>query len=356
MKKFVKGVLVLSIGVMLAGCSCNNNQDQTQVEFQESYNANNVYDDVSTNLTNLYDNAVKSTVVIEGIGQSSSQLGTGVVYKEEGNYAYIITNAHVLTDKNGNDFYSNIDVTFSNYVKVRGTFVYLDKNEDVAVITVAKSDNYVKANIVANDTTAKVGDSVFAIGNPHGNYFSVTEGIISKNKIKTTTDYISGTKDTKTYVYNTTATINSGNSGGPVFNSDGKVIAINTMQPTADNIRNFNLAIPVNYFIKVADYIVTNRSEYVKPTLNLEVKAICDYSVSEITTLGINVERGVYVTSSNETEVARGRIITHVNGAEVATLADYEYELLKYSKNEIVELTTSDITGNSVRKVNLKMK
>jgi serine protease Do len=301
----------------------------------------------------LYATAVKSTVRV--IAKNS--LGSGVVYKEEGNYAYILTNAHVLTDVSNTDNYSSIEIVFSNYVRVKGTYIYLDKNEDVAVISVPKSDNYTVAKIVSSDTDTKVGEEVLAIGNPSGIYFSASYGKISATKIKTTTDYISGTSATTTYVYNSDATLNGGNSGGPLFNSNGEVIAINTMRPTDEtNTRDFNYSIPINHFIKVADYIVSNRTSYSRAYLNIEGKSICDYSTSEIATLGITVKTGVYVTSSSETEVSRGRIITQVNGASVATLSDYEYELLKYSKNETITLTTVDISGNNSRTINLRLR
>lgn len=357
MKKFTKGLMVLSLGsLFIGGCSCNNDKNDGETRIEYNYDSNHVYDDVSSNLTALYNEAVKSTVVIKTSNGTSSQIGSGVVYKEEGNYAYILTNAHVLTDKANVRYYDNIEVTFSNYTKVKGTFIFLDKNEDVGVISVNKSDNYTVAKIVNSDNDTHIGDQVFSIGNPHGNYFSVSTGVISKNKLETTTDYISGSSATKTYVFNSTATINPGNSGGAMFNSKGEVIAINSMQPNSTDIRNFNYSIPVNYFIKVANYIVANRTAYERAKINLEVKSICDYSVDQLNTLGIVVKRGVHVSESYETEINKGRIITHINGVEIANIDDYKYELLKYSKNETITLTTVDITGTNVRNVNLAMR
>ena len=351
----MKGMLALSVGVLLAGCGCKNNEDNQTPQIEQVYDTNKVYDDVSTNLTSLYEESKASTVRV----MAGSQLGSGVVYKEEGNYAYILTNAHVVTDKSGNEYYKNIEIVFSNFVRVKGTCINFDKNEDVAVISVSKSDNYTVAKIVNSDTDVKIGESVYSIGNPRGDYFSVTTGVISANRIETTTDYISGSTATKTFVYNSTATINSGNSGGPMFNSDGEVIAINSMQPSDTTIRNYNYSIPINYFIKVADHIVKNnsaQSSFTKSTLLIEGVSICDFSVSDLATKGIVVKKGVYVKSSSEDEVPSERIITHVNGNAVATLNDYKFELLKYSKGDTVTLTTTDVVGTNSRDVNLIMK
>jgi serine protease Do len=349
MKKFVKGMMVLSISVLLAGCGCNNDNTNEKPLIQNEEES--VVVNVSTEYEGLYQETVKSTVRI----QAGTQLGSGVVYKEEGNLAYILTNAHVLTDKDGNPYYNDIEIIFSNYAKVKGTYIYLDRNEDVAVVSVPKSENYTVAKIVNSDTDVNVGESVYSIGNPYGAYFAMTTGTLSSNRIKTSTDYISGDSDTKTYVYNSTATINKGNSGGPLFNSEGEVVAINSMQPSSSDMRNFNYSIPINYFIKVANYIVTNRTPYVKPTLNIKVKSICEYSTSELSTLGITVLKGVHVTTAND-EIAKGRIITQVNGREIATLEDYEFELLKYSKNDTITLTTTDIVGSQTKTINIKVK
>lgn len=354
MKKLTKGLFVLSLGLMVAGCSCNNDKEPEPIE--NIYNVNNVYDDVSTNFEAIYNEAVQSTVTIIAKGQ----IGSGVVYKEEGNVAYVLTNAHVLTDASSNDYTNSnfVDIIFSNYVRVRGEKIFLDKNEDVAVVKIEKSQDYKVAKVIARDSNVSIGETVFAIGNPKGNSFSVTTGVISTNRLETTTDYISGTSSTKTFVFNTTATINPGNSGGALFNSKGEVIAINSMQPSDQTTtRNFNYAIPINHFIDVADYIVTFRETYTKPKLNLEVKSICDYSSSDIAKMGIAVKKGVYITNANEgEEISKGRIITHIEGEEIATSLDYYFKLMEYNKGQTIQLTTTDVYGNNIKTVNLIMK
>ena len=62
----------------------------------------------------------------------------------------------------------------------------------------------------------------------------------------------------------------------------GEVVAINTMHPGDQSLRNYNYSIPINYFIKVANFLVTNRSAYVNAKLDMDLKAICDYSLSEV--------------------------------------------------------------------------
>lgn len=349
MKKLVKGIMAMSLSVALfGGCSCQKNEPPVIQEQEETP----VALDYSNNYKELYQEVLPSVVRVHAGGR----VGTGVVYKEEGEFAYILTNAHVLTDKDGTRYYDNLEVVFSNYTRVKGTFVFLDKNEDVGVISVKKSDNYELAKIIDNDSDVEIGESVFSVGHPNYDYFSMTMGNITANRIETSTAHISNAATT-TFVYNSTATVNSGNSGGPMFNSKGEVIAINTMHPKEETgLRNYNYSIPINHFIKVANYIVVNRENYVRPTLGIGVKSICDYTTNEIATMGIAVKKGVYVTQTNDASIQKGRIITHINGKEIATEADYKFELLKYSKNQTITLTTIDVVGVQARDVNITVR
>ena len=350
MKKILKGMMLLSVGLLLTGCGKNSDEpDSPQIQ-QPSENQNQIFD-ISTDKVALYEESVKSIVRVN----AGSQLGSGVVYKKESGLAYILTNAHVLTDTTGNKHYENIEVIFHDFSRAKGTYIGLDKTKDVAVFTVKDTDSCVAAKIVAKDTDVTIGESVYAIGNPFGEYFSVTDGIISANRWKTSTSYISGS-ETLVNVYNSTATINSGNSGGALFNSKGEVIAINSMHPQNTNMRNFNYSIPINYFIKIANHIVKNNTTYVNAKLNIEGKSICDFSVDTLTSKGIKVKNGVYIDKSSETGLLVGRVITKINGNSVETLSDYEFELLKYSTGETITVVTVDNAGTNERTVSVTLK
>lgn len=304
-------------------------------------------------LTELYNESVMSVVRI----LTSNSVGSGLVYKEDEQYAYIITNAHVLSDLYGNNYTSSLEVVFSNFTRVKAHSIYYDRNEDIAVIRVNKSNNYKVAKIIENDSNVNIGEQVYSIGNPNGNYFSMTTGYISDNRIKTTTDYISGSNSTKTYVYNSSATINPGNSGGPLFNSKGEVIAINSMKPSDYQLKtNHNYSIPINYFIKVANYISTNLTTYNRPTLNIVIKSLFEYTTTELNNLGITTTSGVYVTSSTEPGLENGKIITHINGKKVRSVEDYEFELLKCNKNATIELNIVDKNGLNTKSITLTTK
>ena len=360
MKKMRKGLVILSAAFLLftTGCSCNKDNNTTPPT-QQNYDESKNYQAYSSSLQGLYEENVKSTVAVIAYNKSKgiTSNGTGVVYKEDEQFAYILTNAHVLYAKyDSSGKISNtqmtdlVEVIFSNYVREKATFLAFDRDEDVAVLSVRKSSNYKVATIVRDDSATKVGEAVFAIGNPHKQYFSMSEGIVSATKLKEKIDYISTTDYATTFVYNTTAVINSGNSGGPLFNAKGEVVAINTMYPvnqSGKEYRNFNYSIPARHFIEVADYIITKgNNSYKRAYLDLEGISISSKNTEEITTL-TQVKTGVFVTSSNCVGITENKtVIIAVGGVAINTIEDLEYELFtKYAKADSVQLTIVDKNG-----------
>ena len=97
---------MLSLGLLVCFAGCSNEEQKDTIKIEEQYDSQRVYNDLSDNLVDLYNDCVKSTVKVTGIAASKKTLvGSGVVYKEEGNYAYILTNAHVITTKDGAEQY-----------------------------------------------------------------------------------------------------------------------------------------------------------------------------------------------------------------------------------------------------------
>lgn len=142
--------------------------------------------------------------------RSASALGAGFVISEDG---YVVTNNHVIA---GAD---EIEVEFINGDIFPAKIVGTDANIDIAVLKI-EADNPFEYVAFGNSDVARVGDWVMAMGNPLGQGFSVSAGIISARNRE-----LSGPYDD--YIQ-TDAAINRGNSGGPLFNMDGEVIGVNT--------------------------------------------------------------------------------------------------------------------------------
>ncbi len=150
----------------------------------------------------------------------SSALGSGFVISEDG---YIVTNNHVI------DAADEIEIEFFDGDTLRAEIVGVDPRTDIALLKV-ESDEALPFVEFGNSDAARVGDWVIAIGNPLGQGFSVSAGIVSaRNRT------LQGSYDD---FIQTDAAINRGNSGGPLFNVDGEVIGVNTaiLSPTGGSI------------------------------------------------------------------------------------------------------------------------
>ena len=169
----------------------------------------------------------------------ASSLGSGFVVDASG---IIVTNNHVIADAD------EITVEFTDGTKLKAKVLGTDKKTDLAVLEVEPSKP-LKAVPFGNSSGARIGDWVMAIGNPFGQGGSVTLGIISATK----RDIRSGPYDN---FIQTDASINRGNSGGPLFNMEGEVIGINTaiISPSGGSI-GIGFSIPSNLAVGIIDQL-----------------------------------------------------------------------------------------------------
>lgn len=177
---------------------------------------------------------VGSTIFLQN-GTSDLGVGSGVIISENG---YILTNWHVSGDK-----YSSCYVTLETGNTYTGNVVWADSNLDLSIVKINMTGlKYIR---LADSDNIKIGENVYAIGNPIGFEFqrTVTSGIISgKNRTIKIEE-----EDRSTYMEDliqTDATINPGNSGGPLINQEGNMIGINTIK--ISSAEGIGFAVPIN--------------------------------------------------------------------------------------------------------------
>jgi S1-C subfamily serine protease len=181
-----------------------------------------------------------------GQTQNSQALGTGFVVDKTG---YVLTNAHVV-EENGQRA-SSVTVVFnksgSETQRVKGQLVGVDTGSDVAVIKVDPSGLTLNPLPLGNSDTIAVGEPVVAIGNPLGYDFSITSGIVSA----TGRSLQAPNGQTIPNGIQTDAAINQGNSGGPLIDSQGKVIGINEqIASQGGGNEGLGFAVPINTAIR----------------------------------------------------------------------------------------------------------
>ena len=232
----------------------------------------------------------------------STALGSGFVISEDG---YVVTNNHVIKDAD------EIEIEFFTGERLAAKVVGADPKVDIALLKVEpeKPLTFVK---FGDSDTARVGDWVLAMGNPLGQGFSLSAGIVSaRNRA------LSGTYDD--YIQ-TDAAINRGNSGGPLFNMDGDVVGVNTaiLSPTGGSI-GIGFSMASNVVTRVVDQL-REFGETRRGWLGVRIQDVTD-DVAEA--MGLEKVAGALVTDVPEGPAAEagmlaGDVILSFDGRDVA--------------------------------------
>ncbi|MBR3891322.1 MAG: serine protease [Bacilli bacterium] len=354
--KFKKLLILLFVPFFLTGCEWNfelyDPSDQSGFEQQppsipgngqinvinpSNYNGTINYAPPSQVLLSkeeVYEQSVTSTVYITGMIEEGMVLGSGVVFSEDSNYAYIFTNAHVVTGA------TSIEVTYSNLKKSAATIVGYNVLEDVAVLSVSKSNNYTIATLQTSDNL-KVGMEVIAIGTPSSTEynFTATSGIISKLDSPITSVY---DENYSLLMIQTDASLNNGNSGGPLFDLYGNLIGINSMKLLLDDAYNkiddINFSIPMDRAIFMANSFFENKP-YTRGKLGITIIDVVDLTLADKASYNVTLDYGIYVLESTNTLFKLNDVVTKINGIEFNSKIQFQKELFKHYKNEPIEFT-----------------
>lgn len=281
-----------------------------------------------------------------GFGQpttaTATATGSGIIISEDG---YILTNNHVV-DTNSNNSYSYYDISDATSVKVTlnaGTYgndatfdakiVGKDSQTDLAVLKIEKTG--LTAAEFADSDEAVVGEFVMAVGSPLGLDATVTSGIISAVNREVESDG-------NTYVcIQTDAAINSGNSGGALVNSDGKVIGINTLKLSGSGVEGIGFAIPINSTLDIIDDLI-EYNKVIRPYIGFT-----GMDLDEATAKEYDLVVGAYVRSVDDFSPAQkaglqaGDVIVKVDGQSITTMDELNDIKNSHKVGDVLTLTVN---------------
>ena len=284
-----------------------------------------------TGIADAVEKVYDSVVTIETyVNNRAYASGTGFVFKTEVDKAYILTNSHVISNSN------SVKVTFTNNKQVTADVVGSDDYSDIAVLSVNKDDILLIAETGSSEDM-RVGDTTFAVGAPIDSSiysWSVTRGILSgKDRLVEVTS--SDNKSTYVMeVLQTDTAINSGNSGGPLCNSNGQVIGITNMKLASSQIEGIGFAIPIEEALKYAESIISGK-QISRPYLGITIYDATNYYSN---TSGIYIEYVEQNSAADKAGLQKGDKILEVNGKEVSNSSYFKHELYKYDVGEQITI------------------
>ena len=327
----------------------NTNVETTRVAYNngqdEETDISEVIENVSSCIVGISKENKKSDSIFLNNDATSSTIGTGMIVSKKG---YILTNNHVCGDKN-----SKCYVTLENGKEYIGNVIWSDSDIDLAIVKV--DTVFLKTFELGDSENIKVGQEVYAIGNPIGFEFkrTVTYGIISA--VDRT---IKIENEDKTYSYmseliQTDATINPGNSGGPLINSEGKVIGINTVKiTTAEGI---GFAVPINIVKPIIEKL-NNNEEFEEAKIGIFAY---DNSILPYLDDDMELESGIYVAqieidgAAARSGIKVGDIITKVDDIEISKMS--QLRMYIYKKNPNNKITLTILRNNKERKIDITL-
>ena len=273
--------------------------------------------------------------------QVSSQ-GSGVIYKKDGEYAYIVTNTHVINGA------KKVDIRLADGTKVPGEIVGTDTYSDIAVVKISSE----KVSAVAefgDSSQLTVGETAIAIGSPLGSEYAntVTQGIVSSLNRTVSLKSEDG-QAISTKAIQTDTAINPGNSGGPLINIQGQVIGITSSKIATNggtSVEGLGFAIPSNDAIKIIEQL-ENNGKVTRPALGIQMVNLSNLSTTDLQKLKLpdSITSGVAVRSVQSNMPANGHlekydVITKVDGNPITSATELQNALYSHSVGDEMTIT-----------------
>lgn len=327
-----------------------NSTTITQTSVKNENSTTKAVDKVKDAVVSIITYSANSQNSLFGYGESDtdtnteqvSSQGSGVIYKKDGEYAYIVTNTHVINGA------KKVDIRLADGTKVPGEIVGTDTYSDIAVVKISSE----KVSAVAefgDSSQLTVGETAIAIGSPLGSEYAntVTQGIISSLNRTVSLKSEDG-QAISTKAIQTDTAINPGNSGGPLINIQGQVIGITSSKIATNggtSVEGLGFAIPSNDAIKIIEQL-ENNGKVTRPALGIQMVNLSNLSTTDLQKLKLpdSITSGVAVRSVQSNMPANGHlekydVITKVDGNPITSATELQNALYSHSVGDEMTIT-----------------
>ena len=268
--------------------------------------------------------------------------GSGVIYKREGDNAYLVTNTHVINGA------KKVDIRLADGTKVPGEIVGYDTYSDIAVVKIA-ADKVTTVAEFGDSSQLTVGETAIAIGSPLGSEYAntVTQGIVSSLNRNVSLKSEDG-QAISTNAIQTDTAINPGNSGGPLINIQGQVIGITSSKIASNggtSVEGLGFAIPANDVINIIKQLEKD-GKVTRPALGIHMVNLSNLSTTDLQKLKLprNVTSGVAVRSVQKNMPANGHlqqydVITKIDDKAISSTTELQSALYSHSIGDSMTIT-----------------
>lgn len=260
--------------------------------------------------------------------------GTGIIFSDDG---YILTNYHVVEMAVSEGY--KINVVLNDGSTYEAQFIGKENDmNDVAILKIAAEG--LNAATIGDSDSLEVGESIYTVGNPLDELANtMTSGIVSALNRDISFSNDTGTAD-KIKMFQIDAAVNSGNSGGPVYNAEGEVIGIVTAKYSSSNFDGLGFAIPINDVMTIVEDLINYGYVSGKASLGVDARTI-----NSTVAIYYDMREGAFIVSIFEGSCAEragllmGDIIVKVGDYDIFDTNDLSYALKNYAANDTVTVT-----------------
>jgi len=321
--RFARGDFAVNNNVILGGRHPNKSHGENFVSplitNPDSISAQDIYDIALTQVVGISTEAPDTLGIFGTPGSMTPISGTGFIISTDG---YILTNYHVVEVSHARN--TPITIVLSDSSTHIATVVGFEAYSDVAVLKIEATG--LNPVIFGDSDALRVGQTVYAVGNPFGDFvYTMTDGIVSA------LDRIVSVDGRTISAFQFSAAVNSGNSGGPVYNIFGEVVGIVTAKVIRGNVEGIGFAIPINDAVEIATELIEHGYISGRPLLGVTVQ-----NVSAAHADYFNWVVGVYVRTVNRDSAAEaagikvGDIIVAIDSDDVTSLETLRFALRKH--------------------------
>lgn len=323
----------------------SNDIEKKNINYEVTYNKEDIIEEVMKSVVGISILQANEESIFDVDLTEKWGMGTGIIVSEDG---YILTNQHLARKVGG-----KVTVNLDDGESIQGKIVWVEEDIDLAIVKINKN-NLTPAKF-ANSDNVRIGNEVLAIGNPLGVEFQRT----------TTSGIISGINRTLTFEENgetifmedllqTDASINSGNSGGPLINQSGEVLGINTVKITS--AEGIGFAIPINIIIPVINKFAEN-GKFNEASLGI---LAYDKEIVKYTKSSINVEDGIYVVGltkkgpAEKAGIKEKDVLVSIDGIKLEKVTDLREYIYSKEPGDMVSLIVS--RNNKIEDIKVKLE